>query len=87
VALRRAAGLVRGEGARSLVAAVPVGAEEGLLLLTGEFDEVLCPIRPEPFVSVPGCYESYPDVTDAEVRELLSRAWGRSSPRELAPRV
>ena len=87
VALRRAAGLIRGAGARSLVAAVPVGAEEGLRLLTGEFDEVLCPVRPEPFVSVPGCYERYPDVTDVEVRELLSRAWGRSGPRELAPRV
>lgn len=82
VALRRAAGLLRRAGAKTLVAAIPVGAQEGLRLLAGDFDEVICCLQPEPFVSVPGCYESYPDVTDAEVRELLERARARSTPRE-----
>ncbi|PTL79364.1 phosphoribosyltransferase [Vitiosangium sp. GDMCC 1.1324] len=82
VALRRAAGLLRRAGARALVAAVPVGAKEGLRLLASEFEEVVCCSRPEPFVAVPEWYESYPEVTDAQVRELLSRAWNRGMPRE-----
>ncbi|HEX8820918.1 MAG TPA: phosphoribosyltransferase family protein [Archangium sp.] len=87
VALRRAAGLLRRAGARTLVAAIPVGAQEGLRLLASDFDEVVCCLQPEPFVSVPGCYASYPEVTDAEVRELLERARVRSAPRATAPRV
>jgi len=75
VALRRAAGLLRRAGARTLVAAVPVGSEEALRLLASEFEEVVCCSRPEPFVSVPGGYERYTDVSDAQVRELLARAW------------
>ncbi|WP_326522511.1 phosphoribosyltransferase [Archangium lipolyticum] len=82
VVLRRAAGLLRRAGARTLVAAVPVGAEEGLRLLAGDFEEVVCPLRPEPFVAVPTWYERYPEVTDAQVRELLARAWSERTPRE-----
>jgi predicted phosphoribosyltransferase len=80
VALRRATGLLREAGARALVAAVPVAAEEGLRLLASDFDEVICCARPEPFVAVADGYASYPDVTDAEVRELLARAWSSSPP-------
>jgi putative phosphoribosyl transferase len=76
VALRRAAGLVRRAGARTLVAAVPVASEEALRLMGSAFEEVVCCSRPESFVSVPGGYEGYPDITDAEVHELLARAWG-----------
>lgn len=75
VALRHAAGLLREAGARALVAAVPVGANEGLRLLASDFDDVFCLARPEPFVSVADGYASYPGVTDAEVRGLLERAW------------
>jgi predicted phosphoribosyltransferase len=82
VALRRAAGLLRRAGARTLVAAVPLASEEALRLLNGEFEEVVCCSRPEPFVSVPGGYERYTDVADAQVRELLARARARSAPRE-----
>ncbi|HYO74522.1 MAG TPA: phosphoribosyltransferase [Archangium sp.] len=76
VALRRAAGLLRRAGARTLVAAVPVASEEALRLLGSEFEEVVCCSRPEPFVSVHSRYASYMDVSDAEVRALLTRAWG-----------
>lgn len=76
VVLRRATGLLRRAGARSLVAAVPVASGEALRLLRSDFEEVVCCSRPEPFVSVAGGYEHHPDVTDAQVRELLTRAWG-----------
>ena len=79
VALRRTAGLLRRAGARSLVAAVPVASEEALRLLDGEFEEVVCRARPEPFVSVSSGYEWHPDVTDADVRALLMRAWSHGS--------
>lgn len=85
VALRRAAGLLRGAGARELVAAVPVGTEEGLRLLANDFEDVVCCARPEPFVAVADGYEHYPDVTDAEVRELLARSWSRHAPRSSPP--
>lgn len=76
VALRRAAGLLRRAGARSLVAAVPVASEEALRLMDGEFEEVVCCYRPDPFVSVLSEYGIYPEVSEAEVRELLTRARG-----------
>ena len=75
VALRRAAGLLRRAGARALVAAVPVASEEALRLLDGEFEELVCCHRPEPFVSIASGYVIHPGVTDAEVRALLARAW------------
>lgn len=83
VALRRAAGLLRGAGARALVAAVPVAADEGLRLLAQDFEEVVCCARPEPFVAIADGYASYPDVTDAEVRESLARAWSGHAPRRM----
>ncbi|MCY1075445.1 phosphoribosyltransferase [Archangium lansingense] len=86
VALRRAAGLLRRAGARTLVAAVPMASEEALRLLATEFEEVICCSQPEPFVSVPSGYERYPDVTDAQVRELLTRAREGYAPRKMAPR-
>jgi len=75
VVLRRAAVLLRRTGVRALVAAVPVGSDEGLRLLDRDFDEVVCCVRLEPFVAVPDGYACYPDVTDEEVRALLARAW------------
>lgn len=85
VALRRAAGLLRRAGARTLVAAVPVASEVALRLLASEFEEVVCCSRLEPFVSVAGGYERHHAVTDARVRALLARAWARSPPRERTP--
>ncbi|HYH95255.1 phosphoribosyltransferase [Hyalangium sp.] len=74
--LRDAAGLVRRTGARTLVAAVPVGAREALRLLTGEFDEVVCPWQPIAFDTLASFYADFRLVTEDEVRSLLLRAWG-----------
>jgi predicted phosphoribosyltransferase len=73
--LREAAGLLRRAGARELIAAVPVGAREGLLLLEPDFDEVVCPRQPEPFDALASFYDDFRMVTDDEVRALLLRAW------------
>jgi putative phosphoribosyl transferase len=76
VVLQEAATLVRRTGARTVVAAVPVGAREGLRLLASEFDDVICPWQPVPFESLSPFYGDFRPVTDAEVRTLLRRAWG-----------
>jgi predicted phosphoribosyltransferase len=74
--LRDAAGLVRRTGARTVVAAVPVGSREGLQRLAGEFDEVICPWQPVPFDGLAASYANFRLVTEDEVRALLVRAWG-----------
>lgn len=80
LALLRAAGLVRRAGASAVVAAVPVGAPEGLRLLASGCEEVICPHVPEPFVSVAAAYADSRPVEDGEVYALLCRAWGREAP-------
>ncbi len=74
--LRDAAGLVRRMGAHRVVAAVPVGSREGLQLLAGELDDVICPWQPVPFDVLSSFYADFRVVTEDEVRALLLRAWG-----------
>jgi putative phosphoribosyl transferase len=57
-----------------LVVAVPVGAPHTCERLRHEADEVVCVATPEPFYSVGRWYEMFPQVSDEEVQELLSRA-------------
>ena len=56
-----------------LVIAVPVGAGETCAALASEADEVVCAATPHPFHAVGLWYESFPQNTDEEVRELLAR--------------
>ena len=57
-----------------VIVAVPVASREALALLATEADDVVCLCRPDPLVSVGLWYQRYPQVTDAEVRELIERA-------------
>lgn len=57
-----------------LIVAVPVGAPDTCELLRKEADEVVCVATPEPFYGVGRWYEMFPQISDEEVRELLSRA-------------
>ncbi|WP_224372925.1 phosphoribosyltransferase [Hyalangium versicolor] len=74
--LQEAAGLVRRTGARTVVAAVPVGSREGLRLLSPDFDDVVCPWQPLPFDVLPSFYGDFRPVADEDVRGFLLRAWG-----------
>jgi predicted phosphoribosyltransferase len=74
--LQEAAELVRRAGAHAVVAAAPVGAREGLLVLASELDDVVCPWQPVPFDALSSFYGDFRSVTDEEVRALLLRAWG-----------
>jgi putative phosphoribosyl transferase len=57
-----------------LVVAVPVGAPDTCERLRHGADEVVCVATPEPFYSVGRWYEMFPQISDEEVQELLSRA-------------
>jgi putative phosphoribosyl transferase len=57
-----------------VIVAVPVASREAIALLDTEADAVVCLCRPHPLVSVAIWYQRYPQITDAEVRELIARA-------------
>jgi putative phosphoribosyl transferase len=59
-----------------IVVAVPLAAAESCARLTEEADAVVCPVTPEPFVAVGLWYDSFPQVSDDEVRQILARAGG-----------
>lgn len=59
---------------KQIVAAVPVGAPDTCELLKREADEVVCVATPKPIYGVGRWYAMFPQTSDEEVRELLSRA-------------
>jgi putative phosphoribosyl transferase len=72
--MRAAVAAIRKQQPRSLVVAVPVGAEETCARLRAEADEVVCASTPSPFHAVGLWYESFPQATDDEVHQLLEEA-------------
>ena len=65
---------VRQRGARRIILAVPVGAEDSVTALAADADEVLCLRQPRPFRAVGLWYEHFEPTTDAEIIRLLSAA-------------
>jgi predicted phosphoribosyltransferase len=57
-----------------IVVAVPTASAETCEDLRREADEVVCATTPEPFRAVGLWYEDFSQTSDAEVRDLLSRA-------------
>jgi putative phosphoribosyl transferase len=57
--------------------AVPVGAKDTCEELQRLVDELICLVMPEPFYAVSLWYESFPQVSDAEVISLLEQAHHR----------
>jgi len=66
----------RGKGARRVILAVPVAPREAIRRLEQEADEVRALATPEPFYAVGQWYESFPQVSDQRVVELLAGAAG-----------
>jgi predicted phosphoribosyltransferase len=60
-----------------IVVAVPVAPIETLQALRSEVDELVCPLMPEWFTSIGHWYMDFSQTRDAEVIELLRRAWQR----------
>jgi putative phosphoribosyl transferase len=79
-----AAQWARAAGARSVVAAVPVGASQTVALLRGEVDEVVCSRESTAFGAVGFWYVRFDQVGDDEVIRLLAEASSRSAADEAA---
>ncbi|MGH3657969.1 MAG: phosphoribosyltransferase, partial [Micromonosporaceae bacterium] len=69
---RAAVEVARTLGARRIVVAVPVGSVEAVGLLERTADLVVCPLAPNDFGAVSRFYDDFHQVTDDEVRDLLS---------------
>lgn len=64
----------RAQGASRVILAVPVAPHEAIARLSKEADEVVALATPEPFFAVGQWYESFPQTSDREVVDFLSRA-------------
>lgn len=75
---------VREERPSTLIAAVPVGAEESLFRLAQSADEIICLYAPKFFGAVGQFYSRFEQVSDEEVVRLLKETDGteRTTPHE-----
>lgn len=65
---------VRAAGPQAVVVAVPVGPASGCRMLAREADDVVCATMPRDFNAVGQVYADFHQVSDDEVRALLSTA-------------
>lgn len=72
--LRVALRAVRERDPARVVVAVPTSARETCDRLREEADEAVCVRTPEPFIAIGAWYQEFPQVSDAEVRDLLGRS-------------
>ena len=70
--MRAAVSALRKKNPRKIVIAVPVGEREVCNSFKREVDTVaICAMMPEPFNAVGVFYRNFPQITDAEVQQLL----------------
>jgi predicted phosphoribosyltransferase len=77
---------LRAMGPRAIVVAVPVAPPESVETLKRSADRVVCPNQPTPFVAVGQWFDDFPQLTDAEVVEILTRHSGDCAPQASAGR-
>jgi putative phosphoribosyl transferase len=64
--------VVRAQGAKQIIVAVPVASEEAYRRVAQQVDRVYCLATPEPFRAVGQFYEDFRQVRDEEVISWLS---------------
>ena len=64
----------RSRGASRVILAVPVAPPEAMQRLNEEADDIVVLATPEPFYAVGQWYADFPQVSDEEVVEFLSRS-------------
>lgn len=67
---------IRAAGPKSIVVAVPVGPESTCRELAQEADDVVCATMPPGFEAVGQVYDDFHQISDDEVRELLTTPAG-----------
>jgi putative phosphoribosyl transferase len=73
--------VLRGQKPAEIIVAVPVAPPDTVLRLQDRVDEVVCLAIPSAFFGVGQWYRDFSQTTDAQVRELLDRAWRCRSAR------
>ena len=73
--MRAAIAALRSQAPAKVIVAVPVAPFDTLARLRGEADEVVCLATPEPFRAIGLWYSSFPQLSDEEVRRVLSERW------------
>ena len=76
--MRAAVAALRQQQPARIVVAVPIAPPDTVARLQREVDEVICLETPEPFMAIGRWYQSFPQTSDDEVQDLLSRAWQAS---------
>jgi putative phosphoribosyl transferase len=79
---RAACRVLRAQGARRVLLAVPVAPAGALRRLRGDADDVVCLATPEPFFAIGEWYHDFTQTPDEEVVDLLARAAGFGGPAE-----
>jgi putative phosphoribosyl transferase len=71
--MRAAVAAVGSMGPARVVVAIPLAPAQTCRVLADLADEVICLTMPHPFIAIGIYYDEFPQVTDLEVQELLSR--------------
>jgi putative phosphoribosyl transferase len=58
---------------RMIIVAVPIASREAIRLLAAEVDDCVCLAQPEPFYGVGAWYEDFSQLSDTDVRAVLTR--------------
>ena len=72
--MRAAVAAAKQHQPKRLIVAVPVAPPETCQQLSGEVDEAVCLLQPDPFYAVGLWYEHFGQTSDQEVCDLLERA-------------
>jgi predicted phosphoribosyltransferase len=72
--LRFAIKALRAHHAARIIVALPVSTPATCAQMRAAADDVVCVLAPESLPDVRLCYEKFPELTEAEVTELLARA-------------
>jgi predicted phosphoribosyltransferase len=72
--MREAVVNLRARHAREIITAVPVASAEACAALSTVADRCVCLAKPVPFVAIGLWYWAFPQVEDADVRDILLRA-------------
>jgi putative phosphoribosyl transferase len=76
--MRAALAAVRQQKPAKVVVAVPVAPVRTVQVLQAEADEVVCAAVPESFFGIGQFYEDFNQISDDQVRNILSRAWSET---------
>jgi putative phosphoribosyl transferase len=71
--MRAAVAALRKLRPAKIVVAVPTAAQAVCDEFRNESDEFICAVTPDPFYAVGAAYESFPQITDYQVRAMLER--------------